>query len=238
MNEQHPIAVLIVDDEPPSVERLSALLAEFPECRVVGCESRASRVLERCDSLRPDVVLLDIEMPGIDGLEIARRLDARDRAPAVVFVTAHDEYALDAFGVAAVDYVVKPVRASRLRRALARAAGAGSTESGSLAVHLGGRLIRVPLSEIRAFTVDDKTTIVHTASGPGLVDDSLKNLEDRFGARFVRVHRNALASAPHLRALYRSPDGREMVEIDGLNDGLEVSRRNRAAVKRLLTSGA
>jgi two-component system response regulator AlgR len=238
VSEARPTRVLIVDDEPPSVERLTALVGEFPECRVVGCESRASRVLERCDVLRPDVVLLDIEMPGIDGLEVARQLDARDAAPAVIFVTAHDEYALEAFGVAAVDYVVKPVRASRLRRALARAAGSDASGSGSLAVHLGGRLIRLPLTEVRAFTVVDKATIVHAVRGPGLIEDSLKSLEKRFGNRFVRVHRNALASKRHLRALYRRPDGSEMVQVDGLDDGLEVSRRNRAAVKELLTSGA
>lgn len=238
MNEPQTIGVLIVDDEPPSVERLSALLADFRECRVVGCESRASRVLERCETLEPDVVLLDIEMPGIDGLEIARRLEARGQAPAVIFVTAHDGYALEAFGVAAVDYVVKPVRASRLRKALARAAGPGRLDVGSLAVHVGGRLIRVALSEVRAFVVDDKTTIVHTVNGAGLIDESLKSLEGRFGDRFVRVHRNALVSQPHVRALYRDRDGREMVQVDGLEDGLEVSRRNRAAVKQLLTSGA
>ncbi len=237
MSELGSIAVMIVDDEPPSVERLSALVSEFPECRVVGCESRASRVLERCDSLGPDVLLLDIEMPGIDGLEIARRLDTGDSAPAVVFVTAHDGYALDAFGVAAVDYVVKPVRASRLHRAVLRAAGMDRDDAGSVAARVGGRLVRVPVSEIRAFTVADKATIVHALAGRSVIDDPLKTLEQRFADRFVRVHRNALASRRHLRALYRDRDEVERVQVDGLSEGLEVSRRNRAAVKQLLTSG-
>jgi len=232
------IGVLIVDDEPPAVERLSAMVSEFPECRIVGCESRASRVVERCAALRPDVVLLDIEMPEIDGLALARRLGAGESSPAVVFVTAHDRYALDAFGVAAVDYVVKPVRASRLRRALGRVADAAGADAGSVAAHVGGRLVRVPLAEIRAFTVSDRTTIVHATSGRSVIDDSLRTLEQRYRDRFVRVHRNALASRRHLRSMYRDRDDVERIEIDGLAEGLEVSRRNRAAVRRELTGDA
>lgn len=235
MSATEPIRVLIVDDEPPAVERLSAMVSEMPGCRVVGCESRAARVLERCASLNPDVVLLDVEMPGTGGLEIARRLERQDPAPAVVFVTAHDRYALEAFGVAAVDYVVKPVRATRLRRALNRIAASGT--GGSIAAHVGGRLVRVPLSEVRAFTVADKVTLLHAVDGCRIVDESLANLEQRFGDRFVRVHRSALASRRHIRAMYRDRDDVERVDVDGLAEGLEVSRRNRAAVRDLLTDG-
>src|SRR6056297_2933965 len=103
------LKVFIVDDEPPAVERLTDMVVSLPGCEVVGCESRGERVLERCKQLQPDIVLLDIEMPGRGGLAIARDLSAMSPAPAIVFVTAHDEFALEAFGVAARDYLVKPV---------------------------------------------------------------------------------------------------------------------------------
>lgn len=239
MNAGRSIDVLIVDDEPPAVERLSELVASFPECRVVGCESRPERVAQRCRELRPDAVLLDIEMPTLDGLALARALRAEADAPAIVFVTAHDRYAVEAFGVAAFDYVVKPVRAERLRRALRRVrqSRAGGDET-FVAAHVGGRLLRVPLAEIRAFTVEDKCTVVHTDSRRAVLDRPLKTVEDEWGDRFVRVHRNALASRYHLRALYTDTDGVERLQVDGLDQDLEVSRRNRAAVRRCLVGEA
>jgi two-component system response regulator AlgR len=230
-----PLDVLIVDDEPPAVERLSALVQTFPECRVAGCESRAERVVDRCRELAPDAVLLDIEMPGVDGLSLARELARRAGDPAIVFVTAHDRYAVDAFGVAAVDFVVKPVRPDRLRQALRRAAQRGGRASEFVAVRIGDRTKRVALSEISAFTAGDGCTIVHAGGGRAVLDRPLKAAEDAWGDRFVRVHRNALANRYHLRALFTDRDGVERLEVDGLDGALEVSRRNRAAVRRCLS---
>jgi len=223
--------VLIVDDEPPAIERLSSMLASIDGCRVAGCESRADRVVGRCASLRPDVVLLDVEMPGLNGLELARELSSQHPAPAIIFVTAHEEYAVEAFALAAVDYLVKPVRRTRLAEALKRIKPGGPI---SVSARLGERLIRFPVDEIRAFTTEDKCTMVHSVAGCGLIDDSLVALEQRFDGRFLRIHRNALVSSRHVRALLTGSDGVERVQLDGIELRPEVSRRNRAHIKQLI----
>ncbi|MDT8449619.1 MAG: response regulator transcription factor [Wenzhouxiangellaceae bacterium] len=225
---------LIVDDEPPAVERLGAMLAELASCEVVGCESRAARVLERCASLAPDVILLDIEMPGIDGIRLAGELKRLDKPPAVVFTTAHEQYAVDAFAVDAVDYLVKPVRRERLMQALSRIASRRGDDAGTLAARVGERRIRLPLERIRAVTAEDKCTVAYTADGSALVDDTLRTLEQRYADRFVRVHRSALVSRGHLRALFTDSEEVARVEIQGLDFQPEVSRRNLTAVKRIL----
>lgn len=236
MSDSGPIRVMIVDDEPPAVERMTALVGAQTGFEVVACESRSARVAERCSALAPDLVLLDIEMPGLDGLDLARALAAAgEEAPSVVFVSAHESYAVDAFGVAAVDYLVKPVREQRLRRALERVRRLRRPEPEYLAVHIGERLRRLALTDIRAFTAEDKSTLAHAPEVCGVVDQPLRQIEQRHGDRFVRVHRNALASRAHLRSMCPDRDGVERVELDGLELRLEVSRRNRAEIRRLLT---
>jgi len=227
--------VLIVDDEPPAVERLSTMVAGFERFEVAGCESRSGRVLERCRQLRPDAVLLDVEMPGMDGIQIASELLDEPRAPAVIFVTAHDQYALDAFDVEAVDYLVKPVRPARLRQALERVTIARGDRSPGLAARIGDRLIRIPLDEIRAFTAEDKCTVVHALETCGLMDWPLKAIEREYGERFVRIHRKALASRHHLRALFNDRSDVMRVEIDGIDLTPQVSRRNQTMIKKMLT---
>ncbi|HKL52564.1 MAG TPA: LytTR family DNA-binding domain-containing protein [Wenzhouxiangellaceae bacterium] len=235
MEEDERIRVLIVDDEPPAVERLSAMVAGFSDCRVVGCESRPERVLERCRRLRPDAVLLDVEMPGTSGLEIAAGIQVLDPIPAVIFITAHDQYAVDAFDVEAVDYVVKPVRETRLRQALDRVASARRIDQGRVCARIGDRLVRIALDEIRAFTAEDKCTLVHAVSAKAVMDDPLKSIEAEFGDRFVRIHRNALASRYHLRSLFSDRADVVRVEIEGIDLQPEVSRRNQTLVKKLLS---
>lgn len=235
MDEAGRMRVLIVDDEPPAVERLSALVAGFPDCHVVGCESRSERVVERCRRLQPDAVLLDVEMPGRTGLEIASRIQDLDPVPAIIFITAHDRYAVDAFDVEAVDYVVKPVRAARLRQALDRVASAARREQTWVPARIGERLVRLALDEIRAFTAEDKCTLVHAVDAQAVMDDPLKTIEATFGDRFVRVHRNALVSRYHLKSLFTDRADVARVEIDGIDLQPEVSRRNHTLVKKLLT---
>lgn len=231
------IRVLIVDDEPPAIERLSALVGAFPDCRVVGCESRAQRVLERCRRLKPDVLLLDVEMPGMNGLEIASGLRGLDPSPAVIFITAHDQYAVDAFDLEALDYVVKPVREARLRQALDKIAAGRPTTQARVSARIGERLVRIGLDEIRAFTAEDKCTLVHALNVQAVMDDPLKSLEAAFGDRFVRIHRNALASRYHLKSLFTDRSDVARVQIEGIDLEPEVSRRNYTLVKKLL-SGA
>jgi len=230
---------MVVDDEPPAVERLVALLGGEPGVRIVGCESRPDRVLDRCSSLCPDIVLLDIEMPGTDGIELARSLRRLERPPAVVFVTAHDEYAVDAFDVAALDYLVKPVRPERLRAALRRFETRGRSAADGrgpmLAARIGDRRLLIPIDDVRALSSEDKCTVVHAAEGRALTDATLKDLETRHSDDFLRVHRSALVSRRYVRSMFRDADGIERVSLVGIDYQPEVSRRNHAAVKRLLT---
>lgn len=233
-----PKGVLIVDDEPPAVERLVSIVSGISGFEVAGCESRPERVLARCERLQPDVVLLDVEMPGTSGLDIAHRLAAAERPPAIVFVTAHDRYAVEAFGVAAVDYVVKPVRPARLREALSRVTPATAAARRFVAARIGERLIRLPLDDVRAFTAEEGSTLVQSVQGRAVIDEPLKTVEHEYRPDFVRIHRNALVSRYHLRSLYTDENGVERVSVAGLEHGLEVSRRNRSAVKRLLTENS
>jgi len=238
MTEGRRTRVLIVDDEPPAVERLSAMVAGLERFEVVGCESRADRVLERCRQLDPDAVLLDVEMPGIDGLRLASGLLNETSAPAVIFVTAHDQYALEAFDVEAIDYLVKPVRQARLRKALERVTASRGQHAPALAARIGDRLVRIPLDEIRAFMAEDKCTVVHAPGLQGLVDQPLKDIQHEHGERFVRIHRNALASRHHLRALFTDAADVVRVEIEGIELKPEVSRRNLTAVRNFLKNAS
>src|SRR6056297_1594159 len=235
MDEAGRIRVLIVDDEPPAVERLSALVSGFSDCRVVGCESRSERVLERCRRLLPDAVLLDVEMPGISGLEIAAGIQHLDPVPAVIFITAHDQYAVNAFDVEAVDYVVKPVREARLRQAFDRVSSARGFEQARISARIGERLVRIALDEVRAFTAEDKCTLVHAVNVQAVIDDPLKSIESKFGDRFVRIHRNALVSRYHLRSLFTDRADVVRVEIEGIDLKPEVSRRNQKVIRKFLT---
>jgi len=235
MDEAGRIRVLIVDDEPPAIERLAAMVAVFSDCELAGCESRSDRVLERCRQLRPDAVLLDVEMPGVNGLELASKMLRLDRAPAIIFVTAHDRYAVNAFDVEAVDYVVKPVRQSRLRQALDRVVSVRAGAQAWVAARIGERLVRIALDEVRAFTAEDKCTLVHALDAQAVVDEPLISIETEFGDRFVRVHRNALVSRYHLRALFTDRADVVRVEIEGIDLKPEVSRRNQKVIRKFLT---
>jgi len=225
---------MVVDDEPPAIERLNTLLSEFDGVEVVACESRPERVVERCWQIRPELILLDVEMPGRDGRQIAADLARLEPAPGVIFVTAHEHYAVDAFGLAAVDYLVKPVRRERLLRALARARSGREQASGWIAGQIGERRVRIPLDEVRAFTAEDKCTLVHSLHCMAVVAEPLKTMQQNHSIDFLRVHRNALVSRRHLRELYADANGVERVRIDGVKIEPEVSRRNRVAVRELL----
>jgi two-component system response regulator AlgR len=230
--------VLIADDEPLARERLAALLAELGGHRVVAAVGDGRSALVACLKQLPDVVLMDIEMPEMDGLEAARHLAAMESPPAVVFCTAYDEHALAAFEAAAVDYLLKPVRAERLAAALQRAAErhAGRKQAVAmpalpgrarthLAARLRGSLRLIPVADIRYLQAEEKYVVVHHARGEDLVEDSLKGLEAEFAGRFLRIHRNCLVAREQFSELRRSPEG---VVHAVLRDGgavLEVSRR-------------
>lgn len=190
--------VVIADDEPLARERLRMLLAELPGVQLVAEAGDGREALHACAEHDPDLVLLDIAMPGIDGLEAARHLAAFEPRPAVVFCTAYDAHALSAFEAAAIDYLVKPVRPERLAAAVERARTfvAGRTHSPSapqgqrrthLCARLRGSLRLVPIQDVRYLQADEKYVVVHHARGEDLIEESLKSLRCRHLRRCARI---------------------------------------------------
>lgn len=228
------LAVIIVDDEAPALRRLERLIDDIENVRVAAATTRPDEVVELCRRSRPDVVILDVEMPGLDGVRLARGLRDLEPAPAVIFVTAFERYAVDAFDLAAVDYLVKPVRPERLARALERASRRPAGRQACLQSRLGERMISIAVDEIRALIAEDKYTIVHHTGGESLVEDSLVGIEERFPGLFLRVHRKALVSRRYLRGLRRDEDGCDRVEVEGIDYCPPVSRRNLARVRQEL----
>jgi two-component system response regulator AlgR len=238
--------VLLVDDEPLARERLAALLAEIDGVEVVGEAGNGSEALEAATRLQPDVLLLDIRMPTMDGLEVARHLAALDASPGLIFCTAFGDHALAAFEANAVDYLVKPVRAERLRAALAKARrwnGEGARVLAAiepdrrrthLCARVRGSLVLVPVADIDYLLAEDKYVIVRHAKGEVLIEEPLKALEHEFDGRFVRIHRNCLVSLARLSGLTRGADGRLFASLGGVATTLEVSRRNLPALRRLV----
>ena len=234
--------VLIVDDEPLARGRLRDLLGQSPD-RVVEEAEDGPRALLRCAEGDIDLVLLDIAMPGMDGLEVARHLASQPQPPAVVFCTAYDQHALAAFDAAAVDYLLKPVRADRLDAAVQRAAQRrGSSqavlpkerERSHLAARLGGSLRLIPIEAIRYLQAEDRYVRIHHARGEDLVEETLKSLEREFGERFVRIHRNCLVALAQVVELRRSADGQYHALLRDSRDTLEVSRRALPALRERL----
>ena len=241
--------VLIVDDEQPARDRLSQILADEPDYEVVGEAGNGHEALELANRLAPDIVLLDIRMPGMEGIEAAHHLNAMEPPPAVVFTTAYDEYAIDAFEARAIGYVLKPVRRSRLVGALQQASRlAASTlrEAGAtletrrrhVCARAHGELRLIPIETISCFRADQKYVSVDHDNGEDLIDDSLKSLEAEFGDRFVRIHRSALIAVDRIERIDRNTEGKSRVVLrDGSqvdDKELIISRRHVAEVKRRL----
>lgn len=237
--------VVIADDEPLARARLRALLAAMPDVQIVAEAGDGREALQACAEHDADVVLLDIAMPGIDGLEAARHLAAFEPRPAVVFCTAYDAHALSAFEAAAVDYLVKPVRPERLHAALERArtfiagrarpasdAGSGHGKRRThLCARLRGSLRLIPVEDVHYLQAEEKYVVVHHARGEDLIEESLKSLEDEFAERFVRIHRNCLVARHEIAELKRDPDGRVHAILRHGKQPLEVSRRCVAGLK-------
>ena len=246
------IRVFIVDDETPARERLRELLgdiaAEVPNV-IAGEAKNGLEALERLPSCNAQVLLLDIRMPGMDGLELARHLAGLEQAPAVVFVTAHDKHALEAFELNALDYLLKPVRATRLAAALKKAAAAGAPKADQLARAAEGpreylsvaerhRIVLVPVKDILFLRAEQKYVTVRTREREHLIEESLIALEREFNGPFVRIHRNCLVARAAIRGFERTGGADEeahwQVVIDGLAERLPVSRRQWPTVRELI----
>ena len=241
--------ILIVDDETLARQRLRTLLADCtaPAIGSVTEAAHATEAMERLQHGTVDVVLLDIHMPGMDGISFAQALAALPRPPAIVFVTAHAEHAVAAFELDAADYLTKPVRLERLQQALQKAertAHAGRAPQADLTqevvlIHDRGRTERIPLGEVLYFKAELKYVTVRTAARSYILDDSLSELEARYAPRFMRIHRNALVARRAVRALEKHYDAIEgegwAVRLDGLSELLMVSRRQVAAVREAIS---
>ena len=237
------LKVLIVDDEPPARERLRSLLAEIADVEVIGEAVNGHEALQETHDLAPDVVLLDVRMPGMDGLEAARHLNVLEEPPAVIFTTAYDQYAVEAFDAHAVGYLLKPVRKEQLAASLARAgrvtraqlqrlaAAAGAERRSHIAARHREGLRLIPIDEVQYFLADQKYTTVRHVNGEDLIEDSLRLLESEFGAAFVRIHRNALVGVKYLERIERNADGQYFVRLRGCEAPLQVSRRMAGELK-------
>ena len=246
--------VLVVDDEAPARDRLHQLLDDLEGFHYAGEAANGEQAIEFVAEHGPDIVLLDIRMPGIDGLETAHQLNALDEPPAVVFTTAYDEYAVDAFEARAVGYVLKPVRRTRLEAALENASRLAAATLSQVAEDTGlsdkrqhvcaraqGKLKLIPIDEVLYFQADQKYVAAHHEGGKSLIDDSLKSLEDEFGDRFVRIHRGTLVAVSRIESVVRSADGSTEAMLRGASQdddkALIISRRHVAEVRRRLKGG-
>lgn len=232
------LRIVIVDDEGPARERLRSLLAEMHDIEVVGEAGNGEEALAVTDRLAPDIVLLDIRMPGMSGIEVARLLSDSPEPPAVIFTTAYDEYALDAFDAKAAAYLLKPIRREKLEVAIAQASRLTRPQMAQAAAtakylerrtHVGVKTregVRlIPLEEILFFQADQKYTTVRHIGGEHLIEESLRSLEDEFGGAFVRIHRNSLVNVARLQAIDRDGDGQCFVRLRDCDERLAVSRR-------------
>lgn len=236
--------VLIVDDEQLARDRLVRMLADVEGAVVSGQAANGMQAVEQCERLEPDVVLLDIRMPGMDGLEAARHMTQMEEPPAIVFCTAYEEHAIEAFNVQAVGYLLKPVRKNDLATVLTNARRTNKAQLAALAegegasrTHISARTRRgielVPIEAVRYFQADQKYVTVKHGNGELLIDEPLRQLELEFGERFVRVHRNALVAVQHIEGIDREMDGGYRIRIRGV-EPIEISRRHVAAVRRFV----
>ena len=242
--------ILVVDDEAPARERLRRLIEELGDgYEVVGEATNGEMALAAAKESDADLVLMDQMMPGMSGLDAAAALAELDPPPAVVLVTAHPEYALDAFEHNVADYLVKPVRRERLKAALDRLPRMtrpqrailerpdGSGRRRHLSAHYRGGVQTVQVEEVLYLLAEQKYVTVRHASGRMLIDESLKSLEQEFPERFVRIHRNALVAIEQLVGLEKAADGASLAVLAGCEERLPVSRRHLPEIRRFLRHG-
>jgi two-component system response regulator AlgR len=257
MPQDKPLRILLVDDEPLARSRLRELLGDIAiqfASEVVGEAANGIAALEFIRENPVDVVLADIRMPGMDGIELAGHLGAFERPPAVIFTTAYDNYAVQAFDLNAVDYLLKPVRTQRLLTALQKIAAAPQLEPALLAdigrkvrgggrthlsCHERGRLLLVPVAEVLYFKADLKYVTARTVEREFLLDEALTHLEGEFADRFMRLHRAVLVAKSALAGFEKAAgDDAEAYGwalLRGVPDKLPVSRRQWAPAKAAVT---
>jgi two-component system response regulator AlgR len=223
--------ILLVDDEALARQRLIKMLETLEGYTVVGEAENGAQALERIKELKPDVVFMDIRMPGVDGLEAAQAIanDADEYGCRVIFTTAYDEYALAAFDLQAIGYLLKPINKEKLQKALEQATRVQVNKQSNQREHLSstsrGKVYLIPLDNVRILQADHKYVTVYHTQGESILDESLKNLEEEFGERFKRIHRNALVSVEHVLGMDRNRQGQYVLKMEGCDVKPVVSRR-------------
>ena len=240
--------VLIVDDEAPARDRLTHMVSSMTDMEMSGHAANGLEAVRMVQDSHPDVVLMDIRMPGMDGLEAARHLSEMDEPPAIIFTTAYSEHALEAYDANAVDYLVKPIRQEKLEKSLAKARKLTKAQVAALNIEtdnsgrshicarIRGNLELIPVDDIVYFQADQKYITVRHTAGEVLIEDALKNLEIEFEGRLIRIHRNALVSTNYVAGMEKNIDGRFVVNFKTIDDKLEISRRHVAEVRKFLKS--
>ncbi len=233
--------VLIVDDEPLARSRLSRLLAQLPQYQVVGEAENGQQALQLCAELNPDLVFLDIEMPGADGLSVAAELGNNQPPPAVIFVTAHPQHALAAYQVAPAGYLLKPVGLDALQQCLQRLGVSTrvhlekqKASAPRLSFRIGMEQRSILLSELFYLQAEDKYVRLVYQGGEALTETSLKQLQQKFPQQLVRIHRNTLVVAERICGIGRSAEGQHLVLLRDCPDQPEISRRELAHIRELI----
>jgi two-component system response regulator AlgR len=245
-----PLAVFVVDDEPPARNRLKDLLADCAEqlpLTLVGEAGNGVEALDKLSEVHADVVLIDIRMPQMDGIELAQHLNKLHKPPIIVFTTAYDSYAVNAFEQRAIDYLLKPIRLGRLFEALTRARTAVPVRSEvlqeltpeprrNLSIHERGKIVLVPIEQVLFLRAELKYITVRTVENEYLIEESLIALEKEFAARFVRIHRNCLVAKEEIEGFEKvaetdTSEAHWAVKLKGLPELLPISRRQQFIVK-------
>jgi len=242
--------ILIVDDEMLARQRLSKLLSRIDGVEVIGEADNGEKALQAVQALDPDLVFMDVKMPGINGLSAAKSISALDEPPAIIFCTAYDEFALDAFDTQAVGYIVKPVHEDQLTQVLEKALRVNKLQRSVVTGKTPAKpqkrqnipaktrtgIELIPLADVHCFIADQKyVTVVH-CHGETLIDDTLKELEAEFAGDFVRVHRNALVARRQIVGLQKAPEGHHEIVLRDTESRPMVSRRHLSQVKSLISS--
>ncbi|NOX43387.1 MAG: response regulator transcription factor [Gammaproteobacteria bacterium] len=239
--------VLIVDDEPLARKRIRRLLDDIGNCEIVGEATNGKEALIKSGELNPDLVLLDIRMPEMDGLEAARHFSTLPNPPAIIFTTAYSDHALKAFETNAVDYLLKPIRKERLQKAIAnthklnraqlselKLESTEKTTRSHLSVSIRGNIELIPVTDIIYFQAEQKYVNLGYTKGKVLIEDSLKSLENEFSELVFRIHRNALVAKHYLEGIEKNSEGQYCIKLRDTDTKLEISRRYLPQIRKKL----
>lgn len=228
--------ILIVDDEQLARERLQRLLSHIDNVDAISEADNGHTALARIEKEHPALILLDIRMPGLDGMGLAKKIQELNNPPFVIFTTAYSEHAIEAFGVEAVDYLLKPIRKEKLSEAIdkVRARDQKPADTPMLRTTEKGNVTLIPLDDVLYFQAESKYVTACLKERNVLLEDSLKQLESRFGDAVVRVHRNALVPQQQLTGIVKAEDGEQHIQLQDGQVGPAISRRHLPEIRKLL----